>query len=94
MANPSEFLDPQGNSTGWHFSNDGGRSLTNEGLLQALTGPDGSTLPSGGDPVDVAADGCDALYAGDLNYDFTQDFPPACVPIVRGAITGSLENVV
>lgn len=27
------LLDPDGNFTGWHFSNDGGRSLTNEGLL-------------------------------------------------------------
>jgi hypothetical protein len=78
------ILDPQGNSTGWHFSDDGGRSLTNEGLLPALTGPDGSTLPSGGDPVDVAPDACDSLYAGDLNYDFTQDFPfPSGVGIYR-----------
>src|SRR4051794_17965552 len=78
------ILDPQGNSTGWHFSNDGGRTLTNEGLLPALAGPDGSTLPSGGDPVDVAADGCDFLYAGDLNYDATQEFPfPSGVGIYR-----------
>jgi hypothetical protein len=53
------ILDPQGNSTGSHFSTDGGRSLTNEGLLPALTAPDGTTtLPSGGDPVDVAAADC------------------------------------
>src|SRR5438270_6201713 len=49
------LLDPQGNSTGWYFSTDRGRTLANEGLLPALTAPDGtSTLPSGGDPVDAA----------------------------------------
>src|SRR5205085_1773550 len=67
------LLDPQGNSTGWHFSVDGGRTLTNEGLLPALSAPDGRTmLPSGGDPVDVASADCRGIYAGSLDYDFTQ----------------------
>src|SRR3954447_18231120 len=79
------LLDPQGNSTGWHFSVDGGRTLTNEGLLPALTAPDGTTtLPSGGDPVDVAAGDCRSLYAADLNYDFTKPFPfPSGIGVYR-----------
>jgi hypothetical protein len=79
------LLDPQGNSTGWHFSTDGGRTLTNEGLLPALTAPDGTTvLPSGGDPVDFVAKNCDAVYAGSLDYDATQAFPfPSGVGIYR-----------
>ena len=78
------IVDPQGNSTGWHFSTDGGRTVANEGLLPALTAPDGTVLPSGGDPVDVAVAGCDALFAGDLNYDFTQPFPfPSGVGVYR-----------
>jgi hypothetical protein len=79
------IVDPQGNSTGWHFSSDGGRTVANEGLLPALTEPDGTTvLPSGGDPVDVAVAGCDALYAGNLNYDFTKPFPfPSGVGVYR-----------
>jgi hypothetical protein len=79
------ILDPQGNSTGWHFSTDGGRTLANEGLLPALTAPDGATaLPSGGDPVDVAADGCDSLYAASLNYDASGPFPfPSGVGLYR-----------
>jgi hypothetical protein len=79
------LLDPQGNSTGWHFSTDGGRTLTNEGLLPALTAPDGvTTLPSGGDPVDVAATDCTHLYAADLNYDASQPFPfPSGIGVYR-----------
>src|SRR4051794_28748385 len=78
------LLDPQGNSTGWHFSTDRGRTVTNEGMLPALTSPGGTTLPSGGDPVDVADSRCEHLYAADLNYDFTQAFPfPSGVGIYR-----------
>jgi hypothetical protein len=79
------LLDPQGNSTGWEFSTDGGRTLTNEGLLPALTAPDGTTtLPSGGDPVDVAGSDCKYLYAGNLNYDATKPFPfPSGVGVYR-----------
>jgi hypothetical protein len=79
------LLDPQGNSTGWHFSTDGGRTLANEGLLPALTAPnETTTLPSGGDPVDVAGSDCRYMYAADLNYDFTQSFPyPSGVGVYR-----------
>jgi hypothetical protein len=62
------LIDPVGNSTGWHLSVNGGRSLANEGLLPPVTiGAD--ERPSGGDPV-VAVDdrSCD-LYMVDLNYD-------------------------
>lgn len=62
------LLDPEGNFTGWHFSNNGGRSLTNEGLLPSVDG-----LASGGDPVTVADDACH-LYAASLAFD------PATVP--------------
>jgi hypothetical protein len=62
------LLDPEENFTGWHFSNNGGRSLTNEGLLPSVEG-----LPSGGDPVTIADDDCH-LYAASLAYD------PATVP--------------
>jgi hypothetical protein len=79
------LLDPQGNSTGWYFSTDGGRTLSNEGLLPALTSPDGTaTLPSGGDPVDVAGSDCRHLYAASLDYDFTKAFPfPSGVGVYR-----------
>ena len=56
------LLDPEGNFTGWHFSNDGGQTLTNEGLLPSIDG-----IPSGGDPVDVGASHC-SFYAGGLHY--------------------------
>jgi hypothetical protein len=79
------LLDPQGNSTGWYFSSDGGRTLANEGLLPALRSPDGTTvLPSGGDPVDAAGTGCGHLYAASLDYDFTKPFPfPSGVGVYR-----------
>src|SRR3954453_8955178 len=79
------LLDPEGNSTGWQFSTDGGSTLANEGLLPALTAPDGSTsLPSGGDPVDAAGGACKHLYAASLNYDATQPFPfPSGVGVYR-----------
>jgi hypothetical protein len=79
------LLDPQANSTGWHFSTDGGRTVANEGLLPALTAPNGTTtLPSGGDPVDAAGSDCGHLYAASLNYDFTQPFPfPSGVGVYR-----------
>jgi hypothetical protein len=60
-----------GDSTGWYWSNDGGRSVTNSGYLppvgfRALAGP---KVPSGGDPVDFIPGGCDAVYAASLAYD-------------------------
>ncbi len=61
------LLDPLGNFTGWHLSLNGGRSVTNEGLLPPVQ-IGGADVPSGGDPVDVASAGC-RLYAGSLNYD-------------------------
>ncbi len=61
------LLNPRGNFTGWHFSNNGGKSLTNEGLLPAV-GVFGKQVPSGGDPVNVATQDCKYLYAGSLNY--------------------------
>lgn len=61
------LLDPQENFTGWHFSSDNGRTVTNEGLLPAIEG-----IPSGGDPVDVldskGRDTCKA-FAASLNYE-------------------------
>ncbi len=66
------FIDPVGNSTGWHFSTDGGKSLANEGLLPELS-IDGTVVPSGGDPVDVAGSGC-TFYAANLNYTLGSDF--------------------
>lgn len=61
------LLDPQGNFTGWHFSTNGGQSVTNEGLLPPVT-IDGDQVPSGGDPV-VASDSDCHLFAADLNFD-------------------------
>jgi hypothetical protein len=60
------LVDPQINFTGWHFSNNGGRSVQNEGLLPPVSIA-GQDAPSGGDPVVVADDECN-LYAGSLNY--------------------------
>lgn len=66
------LLDPIGNFTGWHFSTDGGQTLTNEGLLPELSIA-GTVVPSGGDPVDVSGPGC-SFYAADLNYTLGSDF--------------------
>jgi hypothetical protein len=61
------ILDPAGNFTGWHLSLDGGKSVTNEGLLPPVEVA-GNPTPSGGDPV--VADGSDcSLFAASLNYD-------------------------
>jgi hypothetical protein len=60
------IVDPGGNFTGWYFSGDGGRSVTNEGLLPPITVA-GTALPSGGDPVYRTGSDC-SLYASDLNY--------------------------
>ncbi len=66
------LLSELGNFTGWHFSNTGGKSLTNEGLLPAVQ-IKGMMAPSGGDPVDVFDDDCNA-YAGSLAYLPTESF--------------------
>jgi hypothetical protein len=63
--------------TGWHYSTNGGRTLTNEGRLPPVTTAAGVEIESGGDPVDVAgtrnaqgtARGCAFLYASSLAYD-------------------------
>jgi hypothetical protein len=64
------LIDPEGNFTGWHWSIDGGHSITNEGLLPPVTllrTPERS-VPSGGDPVKfLAGPNCDA-YAASLAY--------------------------
>jgi hypothetical protein len=69
------LLDPEGNFTGWHFSNTGGASITNEGLLPpaALISDPTREVPSGGDPVMVAGQGC-AMYGGGLAYDPFEPF--------------------
>ena len=67
------LLNPLGNFTGWHYSNNGGKSLTNEGLLPAVQ-IFGKQVPSGGDPVDVATGDCKYLYAASLNYDAFDPF--------------------
>ena len=51
------LLDPAQNFTGWHFSNNGGASLTSEGLLPPVT-IFGKAVASGGDPVDRIGEGC------------------------------------
>jgi hypothetical protein len=71
-------LDPQGNSTGWHWSTDGGKSVRNEGLLPPvrLISDPNHQVPSGGDPVDFLyadAGGCHA-FAASLAYDPVDPF--------------------
>jgi hypothetical protein len=78
------LLDPHGNFTGWHFSNTGTSSLTNEGLLPpvAFQDPSKGEVPSGGDPVDMAgttntagtAPGCAYMYAASLAYNPNDPF--------------------
>ena len=60
------LLDPQGNSSGYYFSTNGGRSVAKEGLLPPLT-IQGQLAPSGGDPVLQSDPHCNIFYA-DLNY--------------------------
>ncbi len=67
------LLDPQGNITGWYFSNTGGKSVQNEGLLPPVS-LDGLEVPSGGDPV-MAADSSCNLFAGGLAFEPQFMFP-------------------
>jgi hypothetical protein len=67
------LIDPEVNFTGWHWSTDGGHTVTNEGLLPPvhLISNVNHNVPSGGDPVDfMFADGagCHA-FAASLAYD-------------------------
>ena len=81
------LIDPAGNFTGWHFSLNGGRSLTNEGLLPPVTLIRTPTreVPSGGDPVKAAGKtnaagtgkGCAYLYAASLAYNPANPFGDA-----------------
>jgi hypothetical protein len=88
------LFDPQENFTGWHFSNDGGQSLQNEGLLPPVR-IGGRGVPSGGDPVVVADADCN-LYAGSLNYD-PATFEPNGIGVYRttpetlGSCTGGTD---
>ena len=60
-------LDPEGNTTGWSVSTDGGRTVANDGRLPPVDIA-GKAVTSSGDPVVAADDGC-RLYAGSLvNY--------------------------
>ncbi|HET7397370.1 MAG TPA: hypothetical protein VFJ94_02510 [Intrasporangium sp.] len=66
------LLNPAGNFTGWHFSADDGRTVTNEGLLPTVqTG--GKQVPSGGDPIVFATADCE-LYAASLSFPVDVDF--------------------
>lgn len=60
------ILDPQGNGTGWYFSNDGGSSVKNWGWLPGVS-VGGEDTPSGGDPVSAVDNKCN-FFAASLNY--------------------------
>jgi hypothetical protein len=75
------LLDPEQNFTGWHWSTDGGHSITNEGLLppvRLISNPN-HQVPSGGDPVDFipASPGCQLIYAASLAFDPVDPFGAA-----------------
>lgn len=57
------LLDKQGNSTGWYYSRDAGKTVLNEGLLPAVNG-----IPSGGDPTFVMGGRCRAVYGASIDY--------------------------
>ncbi len=59
-------------ATGWYLSTNGGKTVANGGLLPPLQ-IRGTTVPSGGDPVDVITKDC-TLYAASLNYTSGPDF--------------------
>jgi hypothetical protein len=65
------LLNVSGDFTGWHFSNDGGVNVANEGFLPGVELSGGEVRPSGGDPVNFCqtVDGDSTLYAASLNYD-------------------------
>jgi hypothetical protein len=89
-------LDPQLNSTGWYFSNDGGRTVRREGLLPAIDFGGGTMVPSGGDPVEGADASCH-LYAADLNYDPETEYPNgiglyATTPATLNACSGGTDT--
>jgi hypothetical protein len=65
------LLDPDLNFTGWEWSVNGGRSVTNEGLLPTVDlVNEAGQVPSGGDPVDFLfsdPEGCHAFAASLAN---------------------------
>jgi hypothetical protein len=77
--------------TGWHFSNDGGETLANEGLLPPVTML-GEEIASGGDPIVAADDDCD-LYAAGLNYAFGPNFPEDFFPNGVGVYKSDPETL-
>ena len=70
------LLNVSGNFTGWHFSNNGGSSVANEGFLPGVELSGGEVRPSGGDPVNFCQNvsGASTLYAASLNYDPVDPF--------------------
>ncbi|MDX6535203.1 MAG: hypothetical protein QOF68_2947 [Gaiellales bacterium] len=75
------LIDPQGNFTGWHLSRNGGATVANEGLLPPVQ-ISGTTVPSGGDPVDAFGEGCRA-YAASLAYTDQFDQGPNGIAVYR-----------
>jgi hypothetical protein len=73
------LIDPEGNFTGWHWSTNGGHSITNEGLLPpvSLISTPNRQVPSGGDPVKFVPEPCDAVYAASLAYNPDNPFGDA-----------------
>jgi hypothetical protein len=85
------LVDPDLNITGWHFSEDSGATLSNEGQLPAVTLSDGVTeRPSGGDPVSacVVEEGGPNFYAASLNYN--PDDPFGTTNAIGGYMTDLL----
>lgn len=62
------LLDPEGNFTGWNYSQDSGRHVDNEGLLPTVTSATGDVVPSGGDPTYAFANDCRDVYGAGINY--------------------------
>jgi hypothetical protein len=65
------LLDLEGNLTGWHFSDNSGGAVANEGLLPPIVMSGLEERPSGGDPVTgcVVEEGGPNFYMASLNYD-------------------------
>jgi hypothetical protein len=80
------LVDVTGNTTGWHYSKDGGASVFKEGRQAEISVRDSDgglvDIPSGGDPVvravATASDSCD-FYAAGLAFDLADDDPNAIV---------------
>jgi hypothetical protein len=70
------LLDLDGNLTGWHFSENSGGSVANEGLLPPIVMSGLEERPSGGDPVTacVVEEGGPNFYMASLNFDPVDPF--------------------